>query len=824
MGNLLADLRYAIRMMRVNPAFTAIAIGVMALGIAANTAIFTVVNSVLLQPLPYPEPDRLMQLGRLYPGPGYGWSNSIPKYMAWRHNDVFEAMALFGQGGPGMNLGAGDRPEQVKALRASDGYFKVFGVAPMMGRTYTPAEDLPGGAKVAVVTYDLWQNRLGGNPSIVGSTILLNGEPFTVLGVLTRGFQPDPPSDVFLPLQADPNSNNQGHYLRAAARLKPGTTLEAARAQMKVVGERFRAQYPKNMDKNESVAVVPLGEAKVGEVRPALLVLLGAVAFVLVIACANVANLLLARAAVRQREFAVRVAIGANRWRVLQQLLTESVLLAVLGGILGFALGSQGVHGLLMLAPGNIPRLTDADDGTQAAIPALDWRVAAFTFGVALLTGIVFGLYPALATSKPDLANTLKESGGRSGSARRQHRTRSALVVAETALALVLLIGATLLIRTFVGLQTVRPGFDSHNVLTLKTSMGGAGYATTAKVDAFVSQAVRRIETLTGVEAAASAVMLPVECCIDLPFNIVGRSPSQGQYQGDEQWRAISAHYFDAFRIPVLRGRAFRETDVANSARVVIINEHMAKQYWPKEDPVGQVIVIGKGLGKEFEEPPRQVIGIVGNVREAGLDRGEVGVMYIPQSQVQEGLTTLASSVIPLSWVIRTKGDPGALRAAVEREIRSLDSVIPLTQEKTMDQVVAGSIARQNFNMVLLTIFAGIALLLAAVGIYGLMAYNVEQRTQEIGIRMALGAMRSDMVKLVLTQGLKLALAGVALGTLLAWGLTRLLASLLFGVTAVDAATFAGVAVTLSTVALLAAWIPARRASAIDPADALRHS
>jgi putative ABC transport system permease protein len=823
MGNLAADIRYAFRMMRANPAFSAVAITVLALGIAANTAIFTVIDSVLLQPLPYPEPDRLMQLGRLYPNNNYGFSNSIPKYMVWRQNQAFESMTLFGQSGPGMNLGAGDRPDQVKSLRASEGYFKVFGVSPLMGRTYTASEDVPGGPNVAVISYTLWQNRLGGNPAVIGSSITLNGEPYTVLGVLTRGFQPDPPADVFLPIQADPNSTNQGHYLRAAGRLKAGVTLEAARAQMKVIGERFRAQYPKFMDKNESVAVVPLREATVGNVRPALLILLGAVAFVLVIACANVANLLLARAAVRQREFAVRVAIGAARWQIVRQLLTESVLLAGLGGVLGFVLGGWGVRGLLLLAPGNIPRLTDPD-GVHAATPALDWRVAAFTFGIALLTGIVFGLYPALSTSKPDLASTMKETSGRSGTGRRQHRARSFLVVAEIALALVLLIGATLLIRTFVGLQTVNPGFDPHNVLTLRTSMASADYATTAKVDAFVTQAVRRIESLPGVEAAASTLMLPVECCVDLPFNIAGKPPAQGQYNGDEQWRSVSPHYFQTFKIPLLRGRAFRESDVANSARVVVINEHMAKEFWPKEDPIGQVIVIGKGLGPQFEEPPRQIIGIVGNVREAGLQRGEVGVMYIPQSQVPEGITTLAATVIPLSWAIRTKGDPNAIRAAAEREIRSLDRLIPLTQERTMEQVIAESVARQNFNMVLLTIFAGIALMLAAIGIYGLMAYTVEQRTQEIGIRMALGAVSGDMLKLVLVQGMKLAVAGVATGTLLSYALTRLLASLLFGVKAVDAPTFLGVAGSLTAVALIAAGIPARRASTIDPCEALRHS
>jgi predicted permease len=380
------------------------------------------------------------------------------------------------------------------------------------------------------------------------------------------------------------------------------------------------------------------------------------------------------------------------------------------------------------------------------------------------------------------------------------------------------------LIRTFVGLQHVNPGFDAHNVMTLRTSMAGPNYATTAKVDQFVTQAVRRIEGLPGVENVASTLMLPVDCCVDLPFTIVGKPPREGQYNGDEQWRSISPHYFDVFKVPVLRGRVFRESDVANSARVVVINDKMAKQYWPKEDPVGQVIVIGKGLGPQFDEPPRLIIGVVGNVREAGLQRGEVGVMYIPQSQVPEGITSLAASVLPLSWAIRTKGDPGAIRAAAEREIRSIDAVIPITQVRTMEQVIADSVARQNFNMVLLTIFAAIALVLAAIGIYGLMAYTVEQRTQEIGIRMALGAVRGDMLKLILAEGMRLALIGVVLGALMAYGLTRLLASLLFGVKAADVPTFVGVAAILSAVALVAAWVPARRASAMEPCDALRHT
>jgi putative ABC transport system permease protein len=823
MGNFAADVRYALRVMRANPGFTAVAIAALALGIGANTAIFTVVNTVLLQPLPYPEPDRIMQVGRLFPNNNYGFSNSIPKYMVWRNNQSFESMALYGFGSTGMNLGTGDRPAQVKAGYASSGYFRVFGVSPILGRTYTPQEDLPGGPKVAVISFGLWQSHLGGQPGIVGNTIILNGQPCTVLGVLPRGFQPDPPTDLFLPLQADPNSTNQGHYLSVAGRLKPGVSLETARAEMKTVGERYRALYPKFMDKTESVAVVPMREAKVGDIRPALLILLGAVVFVLVIACTNVANLLLARAAVRQREFAVRISVGADRGRVIRQLLTESVMLGGLGGVLGFVVGTIGVRALLLLAPGNIPRLTDPE-GLHAVIPALDWRVAAFSIGVAVLTGIFFGLYPALHSSNPDLASILKEAAGRSGTGRRQHRIRSMLVVSEIALALVLVIGATLLIRTFVGLQRVNPGFDPHSVLTLKTSMAGSSYDSTAKVDNFVTQTVGRIESLPGVGSAAATLMLPVECCVDLPFNIVGKPPTEGQYNGDEQWRSVSPHYFQVFKVPVLRGRVFRQDDFANSARVVVINEKMARQYWPKEDPLGQSIVIGKGLGPQFDEPPRQIVGIVGNVREAGIQRGEVGVMYVPQSQVAEGLTSLASSVIPLSFAIRTNATPDSLRTAIDREIHAVDSVIPITQERTMEQVISESVARQNFNMALLSVFAGIALLLAAIGIYGLMAYTVQQRTQEIGIRMALGAARGDMLKLVLSQGMRLAIIGVAIGCGLAYGLTRLLASLLFGIKASDPLTFVGVAAILLVVALVATLIPARRASAVEPSQALRYS
>ena len=821
MSTLFADLRYAVRMLRKNAGFAAVAVAALALGIGANTAIFTVVNAVLLNPLPYPQPDRIMKLGRKF-SQGMGYSNSIPKYMAWRRNQAFEAMALYDFGSLGMNLGTNNPPDQIKGAHVSAEYFKVFGVSPVAGRSFTDAEDLPKGQQAAVISYGLWQSRFGGDQAIIGRTVLLNGAPFPVVGVLPSGFHPDPEADVFIPMQADPNSTNQGHYLSVAGRLKPGITRTVAQAQITAAGEQFRGDNPKWMDSAEGVAVVSMRDALVGDVRPALLILSGAVALVLLIACANVASLLLARASGRQRELAIRGAVGATRARMIQQMLTESLLLAALGGIIGFALGAWGVRELLALVPGNLPRLTDAA-GNHAAIPLLDWRAAVFTLGTALLTGLLFGIIPALQSSRTDLSSNLKESGGRSGTGLKNNRVRSVLVVAEVALALVLLVGAVLLIRTFAGLQNVNAGLDPRNVLTLQTSLAGGNYLTTAKVDNLITQAARRIEALPGVEAVATAIVLPVEGGVDLPFNIAGKPPSKGDYNGDEQWRSVSPHYFKVFKIQLLRGREFSETDAGKGSKVVIVNDAMAKRYWKGEDPIGQVITIGKGLGPQFEDPPRQIVGIVATVRENGLKNADVGVMYIPESQVPEGLTTLANSVIPLSWAIRTATSPLTMRIPVERELRAVDGQLPISKERTMEQVVSNTVARQNFNMLLLSIFAGVALVLAAIGIYGLVSYSVQQRTQELGIRMALGADRGNMLRLVLKQGMTLTVIGVVLGLALAYAMTRLLASLLFGVKATDPSTFGAVAGVLALVALVAAFIPARRATAIDPAIALRY-
>jgi predicted permease len=763
-----------------------------------------------------------MRIARGFPS-GRGNSISIPKFMAWkRNNQSFEALTMYDFSGPGLNLGAGDHPEQVKAIHVSADYFRVFGVSPALGRAFLQQEDLPGGAKVALVSHDLWKARFGSDPSLIGRPVVLGGAPYTVIGILPSSFHSDPPAEVFLPFQADPNSTNQGHIYLVAGRLKPGVSIEGARANMKMAGEQFRQANPQWMDKTEGVAVLPLRDDVAGDVRLPLLILAGAVAFVLLIACANVANLLLARAAGRQKEIAIRTALGASRWRLFRQLLSESVMLAGVSGLLGLAIGAGGVRLLLALSPGNLPRIND-EQHVASAVTALDWHVLVFALVISIVTGVLFGVFPALRVSKLDVNSVLKEGGGRSGSGLRHNRTRSVLVVAEMALAVILLVAAALMIRTFAGLRSVQPGFDPRNVITMQTSLTGGRYDSTAKVASLIRQVTDRVQALPGVETAAATVMLPIEGGVDLPFSIEGRPPASGAlYNGDEQWRFVTPHYFTTFRVPLIRGRMFNEHDTGNSERVVIINQAMAKKYWPKEDPIGQRINIGKGLGADFAEPPRQVVGLVGDVRETGLSGRDQGVMYVPEAQVTDPLTRLANNIIPLSWAIRASSDPASLSAAIQREFLVVDPQLPVAKVRTMEQVISESTARQNFNMLLLTIFAGLALLLAAIGIYGLMSYAVEQRLQELGIRMALGAGGSDMLKLVVGQGMKLTGIGVVLGAAAAFGLTRLLSSLLFGVKTTDPLTYAAVALVLSAVALLACFIPALRASKIDPVTALR--
>ena len=819
--NFFTDVRYAVRMLRKSLGFTAVAILTPALGIGANTAIFSVVNAVLLQPLSYPQPDRLVALVRHFPQ-GNGTSTSIPKFMVWREQkQIFQAVTAYDEAGPGMNLAGVDIPEQVKGIHASADYFTVFDAPFAAGRAYSPDEDRPGGPRVAVISYGLWHGHFGGDPAIVGKTIDLTGDPYEIIGVLGPTFKTDLPLDVWLPLQADPNSTDQGHYLVCAARMRPGVTLAQAQAAMKVSAEEFRRKYPgPSMAANETATAVPFLDLSVSDVRPALFILLGAVGFVLLIACANVANLLLARATLRKREIAIRSALGAGRRRIIYQLLTESVLLSLVGGALGLALGYAGVRPLLAVNPVAIPRV-----GDHGSAIALDWRVLAFTLVVALFTGILFGLIPAFSGSRTDLSTTLKEGGSRTGSGFRHNKARSILVVSEMALALILLVGAALLIRTFETMRSEKAGFDAHNVLTMEMSLSGTRFAKTAGVAQAVREVERRVDALPGAEAVASTCCLPASGLdIDLPFTIEGQAHAAGANDGDEEWRNVSTQYFQVFRIPLIRGRVFTEDDdAASSERVVVISESMAKKYWPNGNALGAGITIGHNVGPEFQEPPRQIVGIVGDARDAGLDSDPVPMMHVPEAQVADGITALETRVLPINWAIRTKTAPLSLSADIQKELRVATGGLPVAHIRTMQQVIGESTAIRDFGTTLLTAFAGVALLLATIGIYGLMACSVQQRTQEIGIRMALGARPEDVRKLVVFQGMRLAVIGVVIGVGAALGLTRFMASLIYGVKTWDRTVFVSVVALLGAVCWFASYVPARRASRVDPMDSLRY-
>jgi putative ABC transport system permease protein len=816
---LVQDLRYAARLLRRSPGFTATAIAALALGIGATTAMFSVINAVLLQPLPYPHPNRIVRLALSSPQ-GNGYVLSIPLFMAMRQaKRTLEDFALY-ETGLGIDLTGGGRPQQVQGIQPTANYFRVFGAPFALGRPFTSAVERPHGPHLAVISYGLWRSRFGGNPGIVGQAIELGGQPYVITGVLGRAFHPGVPADIWIPLQFDPNSRDIGQIWTGTALLKPGASLAAANAELKLAVPAFKREFPQALSPKASFAAVPLRDAVVGNVRPALLILLGAVCFVLLIACANVANLLLARATLRKREIAIRAAVGAGHGRIIRQLLTESVLLSIAGGALGLVLGFIGVRTLLAINPGNIPRI-----GKQGSAVALDWRVLLFTIGVAVVTGILFGLFPALNASRTDLHATLKESGARAGTGLRQNKSRSALVIIETALALVLLAGAALLIRTFVAMRSVDPGFDPHHVLTAEMSLTGPRFEKTAGVVQMVREAQQRVGSVPGVVAVSASIAFPLVGQPNFPFNIIGR-PLTGKspWTGLADWDSVSPEFFKVFRIPLLRGRMFTDRDDASAPQVVIIDEAMARKYWPESNPLGKQILIGKGVGPELDnEPPREIVGVVGDVRDNGVNHNPPPIMYVPEAQVADGLTALDNRLAPILWSVRSKVPPFSLSRSIRKRLRIASGGLPVAHIRSMDQIMVESTARTSFNMALLAIFAGLALLLAAIGIYGLLAYSVQQRTQEIGIRMALGASPRGVRNMVVGQGMKLALTGVGIGVVAALGLTQLLAGMLYGVKPWDPLAFLSVAVLLGLIALLATYLPARRASQVDPMVALRY-
>jgi putative ABC transport system permease protein len=691
MGDFLTDLRYSVRMLIANPAFTFTAVAALALGIGANTAIFTVVNTVLLKPLAYPDPDRMVQLMNITPDGN--WPGSSPtKFNNWRaQTSVLQDVTAYDFGGPGFNL-TGAVPEQIHGIHVSESYFRLFGAPVILGRTFTPQEDAPNGGHVVVISYGLWQRKFGGNPNVVGSTISLGNEPYTILGVIGKSYESDPVADVWLPFQIDPNSTNQGHYFTTAARLKPGITLAQANAQLKLAYDEFRRRWPL-ADPKSSFGVEPLRDIIVSGARSSLYVLLGAVGFVLLIACANVANLLLVRATGRKREFAIRAAMGAGRARIVRQLLTESVVLSITGGVLGLILGYAGVRALLAVSPADLPRV-----GENGASVGLDWRVLLFTLAISLLTGILFGLFPAIGAARPDLNSTLKESSNRSGTGFRQSKARSLLVISEVSLALILLIGAALLIRTFIALRHVNPGFDPRNVLTMEMSLTGDRFQKAAAVGQLSLDGRQRLNAIPGVEVSASTCCLPLEGGFGLPFDIVGRPHGKDPNTGGAGWMNTSPGYFAAFRIP-LRGRDFTDRDNGSEPGVVIINETMAKKYWPKQDPIGQQIVIGHNVGPQFEEPARLIIGVASDIHDGGLNRDPRELMIVPQAQVTDGMTALNAGIGPVAWIVRTHGDPHQYSAAISEQLRQASGGFPVARVRPMTEVVSQSTAREDFNI-----------------------------------------------------------------------------------------------------------------------------
>jgi putative ABC transport system permease protein len=809
--SLLQDLRFGLRMLRKNPGFSLVAILTLALGIGASTAIFSVVNGVLLRALPYYEPERLVMVWAHRPllQAQTGLADfpvAVADFVDWRNqSQVFEQMAAMRP--LRINLTGGGEPESVVGLRASASLFPLLGARFAVGRAFLPEEDRAGADRVVVISHGLWQRRYGADEKLIGQKITLNDESYTVIGVTAPNFQfprrDELPVyygvfgkvDLYLPIAFTPRqmNNRLDNFLTVIARRKPGVSVGQASAEMNAIARRLTEQYPQtNTDKG--VRLAPLHQQMVGKARTALLVLLGAVGFVLLIACANVANLLLARAAGRQKEMAIRAALGASRGRVVRQLLSESLLLAIAGGAAGLWLARWGVELLLAIAPDNLPRAYDI---------RLDTRVAGFTLLVSLLTGIVFGLLPALQAAKTNLGVTLKE-GGRDAAGLLRRRLRGALIVSEVALAFVLLIGAGLLIRSFARLTAVDPGLDPRGVLTMDIPLPFTKYRDGRSM-AFFQQTLERVQALPGVEAAATVSPLPLSGAHgSVSFAIDGRPPAQTFNAGS---RTISPDFFKTFRVSLIKGRLLAESDGAEAPPVVVVNESLARNYFANQDPLGKRITL---LG---DTRTREIVGVVGDVKHSALDEEAKREIYFPMAQFPTLFMSLA---------VRASGDPMQMVAAVRGQVWTVDKDQPISNIETMERLIAKSVAPRRFNLLLLGVFALVGLALAAVGLYGVMSYTVTQRTREIGVRMAMGAQPGDVLRLVIGEGMKLAFIGALLGLGGALALTRLLKTLLFDVSATDPLTFIVIAAVLIIVALLACWIPAQRATKVDPLIALR--
>ena len=799
---LLHDVRFALRMLRRNLGFATIAIGTIALGIGANTAIFSVVNGVLLRRLPYAEPEQLVMVWLDNTVQGFHEDlTSYPNYAALRdQNSTLQDFAAFTTSGLSLT-GDGD-PERLPGVRVSGTFFNVMGVPALLGRTLVPEEDEPGNDGVVVLGHGLWLRRFGGDADVVGTEIILNGRGRTVVGVMPPAFRFPENAQVWIPMAPDEAARNRrgGLWLWTVGRMLPEATVGQARDDLGAVMSRLEEEFPRS-NAGFGAAVNPLQEQLVGDVRTALLVLAGAVGFVLLIACANVANLILARAAAREGEIAVRAALGAGRGRIAGQLLTESAVLAMIAAPIGIAIAVLGVDAMIALAPADLPRLDEV---------SLDGRVLGFTVGISLLAGVLFGLAPAIQASRPDLSSELKE-GGATRLASPRHFLRRLLVVSEIALALVLLVGAGLMIKSFGRLNAVDPGFAPDHLLTMRITPAQSRYESQTQLSAFYDDLLERIAALPGVrDAGATSDILVAEFPRSGGFNIEGRPDFQRTEFVEVLIDAVTPNYFGVMGVPLIQGRFFEPSDGRGQPRVVIINETMAEMFWPDEDPIGQRITFGPGGA---DATWRTIVGVVGDVNRSGLDRVPRPATYLSQTQTPFRTMTV---------VVRTELDPLDMAAAARQALWALDPDQPITSVSTMDAVLAETVAQRRFNMILLGVFASVALVMAAAGVYGVMAYSVAQRARELGIRIALGARGGDVLRMVVGQGMRLAGLGVVAGLIGAAALSRLIASLLFGVSPTDVVTFAVVALGLIAVAAVACFVPARRATRADSMLAIR--
>ncbi len=814
MNSFLKDVTHSLRMFSRSPKFTFAAIAALALGIGANAAIFSVVNSVLLQPIHAPDPDRVVAFS-VDPASGRAFASDI-KFNLWREQtSVFEQQSAYRTST--LDLTGLDQPQKVNAIHVTGDYFRLFGLPLAQGRSFSAEEERPNGPPVVLVSTDFWRNSLGGSPAILGKTLLLGGEPHQVIGVLASSVRTDmiKQPDVWLPFPIDPNSTAQVHYFLAAGRLKPGITLAMANAQLQITTREFWRRYPDTVStrRGDILFVQPLQDVLVKNIRSSLLTLWAAVGLVLLIACANVASLLLVRATARQREIAIRIALGASPARIVRQLLTESVLLATAGALLGLAFGVAGIRALLSLNAVILPRL-----GVDGANVPVDAHVVLLTMITALVTGLLFGLVPALQASRVDVNSHLKESAGRTGTGFHQTKMRSLLVISELSLSLLLLIGAALLIRTLVSLRSVNPGFDSQNIVAAEVSLDPK-LAKTASKDEIIQDVLRRLSNTPGVDRAALTNLLPLNGDFNsLPLIVVGR-PLTGAAHGFGRWMIVSPDYFDVLKIPLISGRAFVISDRRGAPGVAVINQSMARQFWPSKSPIGEQLLIAKGLGPNLEDTPRQIIGVVGDVHDDTLQQNATPAFYIPAEQ-RPGPPALSTSM----WaVVRTRTPSPTLNTAIQNELRQASGGLAIAPLVSMEETVVKSTARQSFNMILMLTFGLLSLLLAAIGIYGLMAYSVQQRTQEIGIRLALGAERSTVRNMIVRHGIHLIAVGIAIGLVVAFIFSRVMETFLFGVHAHDPLVFLLAPIVLASVALIAVFLPARRASRVDPMQALRY-